>query len=208
MVSGMLAMGLAFGLALSGCASFNNLFNPIHAINTSGEKVAAVLGSGRTVKINDVAYQYAERPTVPAAPQKPAEPRKPNPPKWSVDTIDVTTGTRHTIESYSSTEQGGILLTPGEFLLKAGPSGIPNTQVNLSRMDDTILWFTSILTESEGTPVEKEDGCRVYRADRTTEGVFLTVTREGGLVNTVGFSLREIPAVLAEIQQIREAGTA
>jgi hypothetical protein len=111
--------------------------------------------------------------------------------------------------SYATkTKQGDILLTPGEFHGKPGPSGIPITPVNLSRMGVTMLWFKSILSGSEDIPDEKEDCCRVYRADRTPEAVFLTVTRKDGLVNTVGFSLREIPAVLAEIQQIREAGTA
>jgi hypothetical protein len=111
--------------------------------------------------------------------------------------------------SYATkTEQGDILLTAGEYLRKTGSSGIPITPVNLSRMGDTILWFTSILSGSEDMPDEKEDCCRVYRADRTPEAVFLTVTRKDGFVDTVGFSLRESPTVLAEIQQIREAGTA
>jgi hypothetical protein len=105
-IFGVLAV---FGLFLAGCASLNNLFNPIHAINASGGKVAAVLGSGQTVKIEGVEYQYANRPTVPAAPQKPAEPRKPSPPAWSNPSSEVETkigdGRRYTNESFSSREE-------------------------------------------------------------------------------------------------------
>jgi hypothetical protein len=100
---------LVFGLFLAGCASLNSLFNPIHAINTSGEKVAAVLGSGQTVKIEGVDYQYANRPAVPAAPQKPVEPKKPSPPTWSNPSSEVETtigdSRRYTNESFSSREE-------------------------------------------------------------------------------------------------------
>jgi hypothetical protein len=100
---------LAFGLFLTGCASLDNLFNPIHAINTTGEKVEAVLGSGQTVKIEGVEYQYVTRPTVPAAPQKPVEPTKPSPPAWSNPSIQVETSVnndkRYTKESFSSREE-------------------------------------------------------------------------------------------------------
>jgi len=71
---------LVFGLFLAGCSSLNNLFNPIHAINTNGEMIAAVLGSGQTVKIDEVEYQYMDRPIVPIAPEKPNPPQKPTPP--------------------------------------------------------------------------------------------------------------------------------
>jgi hypothetical protein len=97
------------GLFLASCASFNNLFNPIHAINVSGEKVAAVLASGGTVKIEGVGYQYANRPVVPAAPQKPVEPQKPSPPAWSNPSIQVSTKVnddeRYTKEFFSSREE-------------------------------------------------------------------------------------------------------
>jgi hypothetical protein len=100
---------LMFGLFLASCVSLNNLVNPIHAINTSGEKVVAVLGSGQTVKIKEMEYQYANRPTVPAAPQKPVEPRKPSPPVWVARSIEMETGvndtTRYTKESFSSREE-------------------------------------------------------------------------------------------------------
>jgi hypothetical protein len=74
-ITGMLAMALA--LEMAGCAGFKNFLNPTYAINTSGEKVKAVLGTGQTVKIAEAEYQYAARPSVPSAPKKPNAPREP-----------------------------------------------------------------------------------------------------------------------------------
>jgi hypothetical protein len=66
-----------FGLVLPGCASLNNLLNPVHAINSNGEKVEAAWGSGQMVKIEGVEYPYKDRPAVPAAPKKPLSPGNP-----------------------------------------------------------------------------------------------------------------------------------
>jgi hypothetical protein len=100
---------LFFGFVLIGCVSLSNLLNPVHAINSNGEKVEAAWGDGQTVKIEGAEYSYKDRPTVPAAPQKPSEPRKPNPPSWSSGQLDVETSVnndrRHTVESFSSREE-------------------------------------------------------------------------------------------------------
>jgi hypothetical protein len=69
-------------------------------------------------------------------------------------------------------------------------------------MGVTISWFIGILTEKEGMPDEWETNGRVYRIFRTPDAVFLKDTRGGSHVSVVGFSLREIPNVLAELQQI------
>jgi hypothetical protein len=101
------------------------------------------------------------------------------------------------------TEQGDILLTPGEFAgSKNGPSGLPITSVNLSRMGCTILWFITILTEKEDVSSEWKISDRVYRASRTPDGISLEDIRGGSRASVVKFSLREISNVLSEIQQI------
>jgi hypothetical protein len=82
------------------------------------------------------------------------------------------------------------------------PSGLPITVVNLSRIDYAIHWFMGILTEKEGTPNECNSSGRIYRAFRTLDAVFLEDIRDGVHANVVGFSLREVPTVLAELQQI------
>ena len=83
-VLGMLAIVLALGLVFAGCASLSNFLNPIHAVNSNGEKVEAARGSGQTAKIEGTEYQYTGRPSVPAAPQKPNEPKKPVEPQKPV----------------------------------------------------------------------------------------------------------------------------
>jgi hypothetical protein len=102
---------LAAGFMAVGCATLNNLLNPIHAIDGTGEKIAATLDSStHQCTIGETAYPYQDRPVVPAAPKKPVEPRKPSPPSWkTMGPIDVETGvggdTRHTKESFSSREE-------------------------------------------------------------------------------------------------------
>jgi hypothetical protein len=101
---------LAAGFMAVGCATLNNLLNPIHAIDGTGEKIAATLNSStQQCTIGEAAYPYQDRPAVPAAPKKPVEPRKPSPPSWTSGPIDVETGaggnTRRTKESFSSREE-------------------------------------------------------------------------------------------------------
>jgi hypothetical protein len=93
-----------------GCASLNNLLNPIHAIDEKGEKIAATWNSStQQCTIGGTTYPYQDRPAVPAAPQKPAEPKKPSPPTWSYPSIEVKTGLngeyRHTKESFSNRKE-------------------------------------------------------------------------------------------------------
>jgi hypothetical protein len=80
----LLVLVLTFGFILVGCASLTNFLNPIHAVNSSGEKIEAARGSGQAAKIEGTEYQYIGRPSVPTAPQKPNEPRKPVEPQKPV----------------------------------------------------------------------------------------------------------------------------
>jgi hypothetical protein len=48
-------------------------------------------------------------------------------------------------------EQRDIHLTPGKFVGKRGPSGLPITFVDLSRMGPAICWFRDFLEEKENT---------------------------------------------------------
>jgi hypothetical protein len=99
------------------------------------------------------------------------------------------------------TEQGDILLTPGEFFGKIGPSGLTFSHVTLSRMGPTILWFKDYLNEKENTPAEYESDGKKYHADRDIDAVYLKEIR-GNHTNSVAFSLREIEVVLDELDQI------
>jgi hypothetical protein len=98
-------------------------------------------------------------------------------------------------------EQGDARLTPGEFVgeCKCGPSGLPITFVDLTRMGIAIRWFRDFLEEKENTSDKCESGDRTYRAYRTGDAVFLEEIREGGFVNLVGYSSGEIQKVLEEL---------
>jgi hypothetical protein len=105
---------LASGFMAAGCASLNNLLNPIHAIDGNGEKIAATWNSStRQCTIGGAVYPYQDRPAVPAAPQKPAEPIQPSPPSWTrsnivVEQISGSGADRirwYTKESFSSREE-------------------------------------------------------------------------------------------------------
>jgi hypothetical protein len=101
---------LTSGFVTAGCASLNNLLNPIHVVDRNGEKIAATWNSStRQCTIGGTAYPYQDRPAVPPAPQKPLEPNKPSPPAWSNPSFIIDTGVgddkRHTKESYSSREE-------------------------------------------------------------------------------------------------------
>jgi hypothetical protein len=99
------------------------------------------------------------------------------------------------------TEQGDILLTPGEFINKDGPSGLRIASVTLSCMGCTILWFKDFLTGKEGTPAEFESDGKKYQAFRGSDAVFLKEIR-GNHVSNVAFSSNEIQTVLDELQKI------
>jgi hypothetical protein len=98
------------------------------------------------------------------------------------------------------TERGDIFLVPSEFVARSGPGGLPIGSVTLSRMGVATLWFMRFL-RGEEVPDECEINGHVYKASRDASGVFLKDTRDRN-VNVVGFSTREVPIVLAEIEQI------
>ncbi|MDR1957055.1 MAG: hypothetical protein LBQ30_09415 [Treponema sp.] len=100
----------------------------------------------------------------------------------------------------NKTEQGDIRLTPGEFIGKTGPSGLPITSVTLSRMGSTFLWFSDFLNGSESGPVEHPAGDKTYQAIRNSDAVFLQEIRGNRMASCVGFSQAEIPSVLAQFQ--------
>jgi hypothetical protein len=54
----------------------------------------------------------------------------------------------------------------------------------------------------ESMPDKYESGDRTYQVYRTDDATSLEDIRDGGLVNFAGYSLREIPKVLEELQQI------
>jgi hypothetical protein len=101
------------------------------------------------------------------------------------------------------TEQGDILLTPGEFVGKTGFSGLMFTHVTLSRMGCTISWFMDFLTGKEGIPAECESDSKKYHAFRESNAVFLEEIR-GNHVSNIAFSSNEIQTVLDELHQIME----
>jgi hypothetical protein len=115
---------------------------------------------------------------------------------------DIKTAKEQKMSYAKKTEQGDILLTPGEFINKDGPSGFRITSVTLSRMGTTIHWFIEFLIEKESVPAEYKSSGRVYRAFRDPDAVFLEDIRDGGHANVVGFSLNEIQTVLDELHQI------
>jgi hypothetical protein len=86
-----------------GCATLNNLLNPIHAIDGTGEKIAAAWDSSdQQCTVGGTAYPYQNRPAVPAAPQRPASPGNPpfkpeKPTEPTGNTTYYAGGTAHTV---------------------------------------------------------------------------------------------------------------
>jgi hypothetical protein len=100
------------------------------------------------------------------------------------------------------TEEGDIILKPGEFIGENASNGLPITSVTLSRMGTAIHWLIEFLNEKEDVSDSPKSGCRVYRATRTPDAVLLEEVRDGGLVNVVKFSSEEVRNVLEELRQV------
>ena len=95
-----------------------------------------------------------------------------------------------------------ITLSPCELLDQNGPGDIRLTTVTLSRMGFAIPWFIKYLEGTESAPNDFPAIGRTYQASRDSAGrVYLKDTRNGGFINMVGYSLAEIPIVLAEIKE-------
>ena len=66
---------LAAGFMVVGCATLNNLLNPMHALDENGEKMAVTLdASTQQCTLGEAAYPYQNRPAVPAAPKNLSSP--------------------------------------------------------------------------------------------------------------------------------------
>jgi hypothetical protein len=98
-------------------------------------------------------------------------------------------------------ENGDILLTAGELFNQTAPKGLLITRVVLSRMGVTFRWFADFLAGTESGPLEHAADGRVYRVSRNSGAVFLEEIRGGQFANIVGYSLAEIPNILAALQE-------
>jgi len=88
----MFVFMLTYGVVFVSCASLMNFANPIHAINSDGEKVEAARGAGQTVRIGTEIYTFSNRPSVPSAPSAPQRPPHPgNPPLRPANPTGSTT---------------------------------------------------------------------------------------------------------------------
>ena len=101
---------LAAGFMVAGCASLNNLLNPMYAIDGNGEKIAVTLGSSsQQCTIGETAYSYQNRPTVPIAPRKPVSPgnppSEPDRPSDPSGTITYHVSGRAITESWSNEKE-------------------------------------------------------------------------------------------------------
>jgi hypothetical protein len=99
-------------------------------------------------------------------------------------------------------ENGDVCLTAGELLNQTAPTGLPITRVILSRMGVTFRWFADFLAGTESVSVDTVADGKRYRAFRNSDAVFLEEIRGGNFANIVGYSLAEIPNILAELQEI------
>jgi hypothetical protein len=140
--------------------------NPTHAINTSGEKVKAVLGSGQTVKIEGIDYQYVARPSVPSAPQKPISPSSPgNPPSKPVEpsgTITYHLSGKAITESWSNGQQlRQILGKPIDEFSRA------NLQSQYDQYLQEVEQYNANLTSYQNRVAQYEQDIARYRQDNT-----------------------------------------
>ena len=100
-------------------------------------------------------------------------------------------------------ENGDIRLSPKEYVNVMGPSGIKTSQIIISRMGFTFRWVVDFLEEKEGVNDEFENIGKKYKASRNSGDVFFQEIRDN-TSNVVGFSAKEIPLVLAELQKVAE----
>jgi hypothetical protein len=96
-------------------------------------------------------------------------------------------------------KDGNIRLTPKDFVNKTGPSGINISAVIISRSGVTFRWFVDFLEKKENVLDEHQTNEKTYKASRVSGDIFFSEIR-GNNINVVGFSEREMPLVLAELQ--------